>query len=235
MAAESRKDPENESELLRLILKSELPVSAKMRLIELTLSPIEYIDMLEKTVMPVASVFSSMRDRWEPLVELYRRSYANITDAKEIVCDRYKYVPENAEKFTIYPSVMMYNSFNFSTDFPIPNAAGGFVGVLFDVFWSSAGLTSFNDSEISRILSIVGDRVRFEIIEHLVKGPSYGRELTKLLNLTPGAVSRHLSILAGTGLVVANADGKKIYYSLDREHMKEFLSMLNHIFLPDMK
>lgn len=91
------------------------------------------------------------------------------------------------------------------------------IGVLYDTLLKISTLESNSEAELSRIMSVLGDPSRFNIVLRLAKQKSYGRELAKLLNITPGAVSQHLSILMSTGLIESNNIGNRVYYSLNNK------------------
>ena len=104
------------------------------------------------------------------------------------------------------------------------------IGVLYDTLLKISALESNSEAELSRIMSVLGDPSRFNIVLRLAKQKSYGRELAKLLNITPGAVSQHLSILMSTGLIESNNIGNRVYYSLNNKKMQHFIHLLQCTF-----
>ena len=73
-------------------------------------------------------------------------------------------------------------------------------------------------------------QANFKFYQTIAKQKSYGRELAKLLNITPGAVSQHLSILMSTGLIESNNIGNRVYYSLNNKKMQHFIHLLQCTF-----
>jgi DNA-binding transcriptional ArsR family regulator len=63
--------------------------------------------------------------------------------------------------------------------------------------------------------SILGDRTRRAIVEHLAVGPLAVGELADLLPVSRPAVSQHLKILKDAGLVIERAAGARRIYRLD--------------------
>ena len=104
------------------------------------------------------------------------------------------------------------------------------IGVLYDTLLKISTLESNSEAELSRIMSVLGDPSRFNIVLRLAKQKSYGRELAKLLNITPCAVSQHLSILMSTGLIESNNIGNRVYYSLNNKKMQHFIHLLQCTF-----
>jgi DNA-binding transcriptional ArsR family regulator len=63
--------------------------------------------------------------------------------------------------------------------------------------------------------SVLGDRTRRAIVEHLATGPLAVRELADRLPVSRPAVSQHLKVLREAGLVVERAEGTRRVYRLD--------------------
>ncbi len=81
-------------------------------------------------------------------------------------------------------------------------------------------------AELFKILSV--DK-RIEIIELLKKAPLSVNALAKELKITQSAVSQHLRVLKGAGLVKDERRGYWIYYSLNRDTLEECRQRLNRI------
>ncbi|HEY2044914.1 MAG TPA: metalloregulator ArsR/SmtB family transcription factor [Jatrophihabitans sp.] len=63
--------------------------------------------------------------------------------------------------------------------------------------------------------SVLGDRTRRAIVEHLAVRPLAVGELADLLPVSRPAVSQHLKILKDAGLVIERAAGARRIYRLD--------------------
>ena len=81
-------------------------------------------------------------------------------------------------------------------------------------------------AELFKILSV--DK-RIEIIELLKKEPMSVKSLAKALGVTQSAVSQHLRVLKGAGLVKDERRGYWIYYSLDRDTLETCRLRLNRV------
>ena len=81
-------------------------------------------------------------------------------------------------------------------------------------------------AELFKILSV--DK-RIEIIELLKKEPLSVNVLAKALGITQSAVSQHLRVLKGAGLVSDERRGYWIYYSLNRDTLEKYRQRLNRI------
>lgn len=81
-------------------------------------------------------------------------------------------------------------------------------------------------ADLFKILSV--DK-RIEIIELLKKEPMSVNALADALGITQSAVSQHLRVLKGAGLVKDERQGYWIYYSLNRDALEKCRQRLNRI------
>jgi len=81
-------------------------------------------------------------------------------------------------------------------------------------------------AESFKVLSV--DK-RIEIIELLKKGPMSVNDIAKVLGTTQSAVSQHLRVLKGAGLVSDKRQGYWIYYSLNRDVLEKCRQRLNRV------
>lgn len=81
-------------------------------------------------------------------------------------------------------------------------------------------------AELFKILSV--DK-RIEIVELLKKEPMSVNALAEALKITQSAISQHLRVLKGAGLVKDERQGYWIYYSLNRDTLEKCRERLNRI------
>lgn len=81
-------------------------------------------------------------------------------------------------------------------------------------------------ADLFKILSV--DK-RIEIIELLKKEPTSVNALAGALRITQSAVSQHLRVLKGAGLVRDERQGYWIYYSLNKDVLEKCRERLNRI------
>ena len=81
-------------------------------------------------------------------------------------------------------------------------------------------------AELFKILSV--DK-RIEIIELLKKEPMSVNALAVALGITQSAVSQHLRVLKGAGLVKNERQGYWVYYSLNRDTLEKCRQRLNRV------
>ena len=88
------------------------------------------------------------------------------------------------------------------------------------------GINMKKAAELFKILSV--DK-RIEIIELLKKESLSVNAMAKALGITQSAVSQHLRVLKGAGLVKDERRGYWIYYSLNRDTLEKCRQRLNRI------
>jgi DNA-binding transcriptional ArsR family regulator len=70
-------------------------------------------------------------------------------------------------------------------------------------------------------LDAIGDPTRRRILRLVATHERSVRELTDALDVTQSAVSQHLRVLRGTGLVTVRADGARRFYRVDLDGLAE--------------
>jgi DNA-binding transcriptional ArsR family regulator len=81
----------------------------------------------------------------------------------------------------------------------------------------SAARPALAEGQLLGLLRAMGDDTRLRILRLLAPQPRSTRELASLLSLSEAAVSRHLSKLAGSGLVKSRREGYYVLYSLQAD------------------
>ena len=73
------------------------------------------------------------------------------------------------------------------------------------------------DAYLQAGLDALGDATRMAIFQKLSGGPIAVNELARVLPVSRPAVSQHLKVLKGAGLVMDSKDGTRRLYQLDPE------------------
>lgn len=224
------------AEIFRIVNSSKLPQSSKLLLVDTALNANSYIDKLRYCLLPVASEFSNCRDIWQPLLDVYNENFSDCTQASEVI-SRNDLSLKNSEGIiescSVYPIICDFRCSFLLYPIPPSNDALGFMGVLYSEFKKGSSFYHNERAEVSRVMEVLGDQTRFDILSLLADGPSYGRELAKSLNISTSTVSQHLLTIAGAKLVTQRIQGRKIYYSLDKEQLRKCIGMLSKILLKE--
>jgi DNA-binding transcriptional ArsR family regulator len=78
-------------------------------------------------------------------------------------------------------------------------------------------------SESGPIFRALADATRREILQALEGGDRAAGEIAALFAVSAPSISRHLSILAGAGLVTHRRQGNRIIYRLEAERLARVL------------
>ncbi|MBE9491725.1 MAG: helix-turn-helix transcriptional regulator [Bacteroidetes bacterium] len=77
-------------------------------------------------------------------------------------------------------------------------------------------------------LRAIAHPMRIAIIELLNTGTKLNvTQIYKKLNIEQASASHHLNILKNKGVLVSKREGKKIYYSLKSQTLKEIIDCIN--------
>jgi DNA-binding transcriptional ArsR family regulator len=90
---------------------------------------------------------------------------------------------------------------------------------------------------LARVGTALADESRRRLLVALLERPGYPAELADDLGMTRANVSNHLACLRGCGLVVAEAEGRRMRYELADPRLGEALRRLLNIVLatnPDL-
>lgn len=84
------------------------------------------------------------------------------------------------------------------------------------------------------VLRSVNHKLRQAIIDLLEENDKMTvTELFIRMRLEQSVASQHLAILRKSGVVVTERDGKFIYYSLNRERLRQIAQLVDDILLPE--
>ncbi len=90
-------------------------------------------------------------------------------------------------------------------------------------------MKSNKKAEPKKILKVLSDNVRFDIILFLATGKKCVCEIYESLKLKQSIVSHHLGVLRENDLITSEKDGKWVYYSLNRKRIEELQKLLAKI------
>ncbi|MCS6831344.1 MAG: metalloregulator ArsR/SmtB family transcription factor [Armatimonadota bacterium] len=84
-------------------------------------------------------------------------------------------------------------------------------------------------TRMSEIFGALGDPTRLRLLLALCRQPLCVHDLSQILGVTESAVSHQLRMLRMLRLVTAQRSGKRVYYSLDDDHVYRLIKEgLNH-------
>lgn len=100
-----------------------------------------------------------------------------------------------------------------------------FVGIMFKEYFEDRKDKQDIDKHLI-IYKVLSDRTRYEIIKLLVEQESYGQEIAKKLGITTATVSYHMDYLMGASLIITKRQSRRLYYSINKDQIKQSISFL---------
>ncbi len=85
-----------------------------------------------------------------------------------------------------------------------------------------------DDDRLDRVFQALSDRSRRALLERLSHGPAPVTKLAQPFAMSLNAVSKHIKVLEGAGLVSRNVDGRIHRCSLDACALREVRQWLDH-------
>lgn len=218
--------------LFTMINECEWPQRSKLVLFDMILKPSKYAHMYKETIMPVAQEFSRQSELWLPLLNDSARGIDSRASEDTMIKETIKAYQPYCENYEVFFSVTAFNTISMFIS-GIKSMAFFMEGVLYYSLNSTLTFEENFEADLSRMMSVLGDTTRLNILIQIAKRPSYGRELAKMLNITPSAVTHHLIILSTTELITSETIGGKVFYSVRKDRLHQVIKMQQRAFFPD--
>ncbi|WP_068454311.1 ArsR/SmtB family transcription factor [Aedoeadaptatus pacaensis] len=78
---------------------------------------------------------------------------------------------------------------------------------------------------LSGIFKVMADPTRLKILYALMLGTCNVSKLVELLGMSQSSISHQLILLKQEGLIRSKKEGRKVFYSLDDDHVETLFSM----------
>ena len=78
---------------------------------------------------------------------------------------------------------------------------------------------------LSGIFKVMADPTRLKILYALMRGTCNVSKLVELLGMSQSSISHQLILLKQEGLIRSKKEGRKVFYSLDDDHVKTLFTM----------
>ncbi len=84
----------------------------------------------------------------------------------------------------------------------------------------------------SKIFAALADPTRRQILQDLKEGELPAGEIASRFTITGSAISRHLSVLEGAGLLTSRREANRIYYRVEAEPLADALGDFVNVVCP---
>ena len=231
---------EDAMEIIRYLMKMEIPDEEKWKLQQIYLEPQEHrekvLHLLEQAIEVLQRFASDLEAVTKEFVSYWKEKLKYIS-IDEFMSERIGLkLDENPYGSILFPDIIQLNSASIyakADDDGVAKEPYSFiVGILFDddFEFNLKRKDSDNGTEnITKVLKLLSDSSKFEILSYIKDKKAYGSELAKQLNLTTATISHHMSALLKAGLVRMEKEDTKVFYSGNTEAIEEVLDYCRQI------
>lgn len=106
----------------------------------------------------------------------------------------------------------------------------GYVGLLTKEIYLMMDKLKVSRNNLIPILKVLSDKSKFDILVSLKNSPKYNLELAEQLGLTAATISHHMNALLTQGLVSVEKSDGRVYYTLNKDSIKNIIAELQHTF-----
>ncbi len=237
---ESKKTGNSLEEQLKLIEELEMPLDDKWKLERAILHYDIYFEELILILKKVIELIKNCDEITSGLIDhccIYWESYLKSNTIEAFIEKSLNInIGRNIEEVYIIPAIAGCNSINFNmseireSKSSHKNCLYMYAGILFDDSFNN-NKKPIEQTQVYNTLKILGDKSKIDILLYIKDKSAYGQELAALLGLTTATISHHMTALLSAGLVNVNRDSNRIYYTMNKENLTEFLKTVQHVFL----
>lgn len=194
-----------------------------------------------------AQDMTAVLDRWEELfikllavLDRYQKEYAEAARQFEDMIENHEELLKELSEFTgmkldevlfkseellILPAFSGFRSLSFLTQDLNEHGKATLIwglDILSLLKYKKAGMSV---DTICTSLKLLSDKSKFEILCYVSRQCAYGAQIAKELQLTTPTISYHMQALMNAGFIKFRKENNRLYYSLNREYLEEFLEM----------
>jgi DNA-binding transcriptional ArsR family regulator len=211
--------------ILSLLKNQPIEKELKWNLLCLIEDPKAYIDRFIKFIRGYLPLYNEIRNK-------YKKKYEDFILWIEDKIETYgfDYINKNFKimNFKEFEKIYLsYSIFDLSSTFLDleDNQCYLYLGLLFKEYVSQ----TLDKKDIEKHLVVFknfSDKTRFEIIKILIKKESFGQEIAEKLDISTATVSYHMDYLLGASLVQLTKVGRKVFYKIDKNQIRDSISFL---------
>lgn len=232
----------NLEDVLKLILDMDFPAEEKLLLQDIILNKAKHM----KRVCPFVDAALQAVRQFQKELDLYAKQFyeywtrtlagMDFVDYLNRETDANIQVEKNALGWKLRPAFFLPMIIGYSLH--IDNKTGEYekedhctLGFFYgdDYSLSDTSLyksTAITEEQALKLLKLLSDKSKFEILSYTSEKNAYGAELAEMLGLTTATVSHHTSELHIAGLLNIEKHGNKIYYSKNQQTIDNLLEYL---------
>ena len=134
-------------------------------------------------------------------------------------------VLSDTEELLVLPAFSGFRSLSFLTQDLREHGQGTLIWGLDILLLLKHKKAGVSVDTICSSLKLLSDKSKFEILCYVSRQCAYGAQIAKELQLTTPTISYHMQALMNAGFIKFRKENNRLYYSLNREYLEEFLEM----------
>lgn len=198
-----------------------------------------YIDKLAGLLRPYAQRMIDSRDRLSPIYAFMAENWEHyLMDMPPEQVSALLRIDEKTQLHMLTEaavSLFLFNEIGNCFD-DIPSSPNELTTLYIGIALYPQYTVAFEEQQAERIaerLKALADPVRMSILARLQKSPDYCLNISQTMDLNPGNVSRHLTLMYEQGLVTREKRDGRIYFGINYDAIKRtFDSYLSNINKP---
>lgn len=215
---------ENFIDLIEKIDKEDLDSDVKWYLLSLIKEPKLYVKRFTGLIEEYLPLYQQLKDRyWKSYME-----FVEWIDGK-LLDHGIDFIDEHLEFINLrqYDEVQLnFTLFNLISSYHYGEGSVHlFIGLMFKKFVDDQKDKKDIDKHLT-VYKVLSDKTRFDILNILIDEESYGQEIAEKLGITTATVSYHMDYLLGASLILIKRKSRRIYYSVNKEQIKNSISFL---------
>lgn len=151
----------------------------------------------------------------------------SVDDIHGYLKKNYQISIKNSDIVKIHPNVFHFNEVRVYGQWENEKIA---IGVNFLNTLDLLKKYRIDETRLLDVLKVLSDKSKLEILKSLNSQKLYGSQIAEMLNLTSATVSYHMSALANLQLILVAKDNNKVFYTLNKDKLKEYLTTLENLF-----
>lgn len=221
---------ETKIDVIGLLMNLEIDDRQKWKIQKIFLDPQPHrekvYDLLERAIKVLKRYESAILEATERFGAYWTQKYEKIAPIEYIKNQIGITLDQNALEMRIVPGIISLNSLSIrmkeeGTSYYVR------LGIMFDEEFTFDLHEKKNRDQtdyVVRVLKVLSDRSKFEILSYLKEHKAYGSELAKHMDLTTATISHHMSALLQLGLVEMEKKDTKIYYRSNQKVIEDILN-----------
>lgn len=204
--------------------KKDLNSDIKWYLLSLFKKPRLHIEKFIKLIQDYLPIYQELKNKYMKPYEEFVEWIDEKIDAHGIafIDDNIEFINLNeyTEVHLNYSLFELHSSHHFSD-----GTVYIYIGLMFKKYIEDQKDKNDIDKHLL-VYKVLSDKTRFDIIQILIKQESYGQEIAEKLGITTATVSYHMDYLLGASLVILKRKSRRIYYSVNKDQIKNSISFL---------